>query len=110
VTDGGKTQVGGNGSGVGILVNAAESRQGTSTDSLSALTEKIRTKKTSTDPVLQGQISEQTVCAAQRMEDQQKKFALARACGHGRQRKTTPEPAPSKQQPSSQAKSKKNER
>jgi hypothetical protein len=33
-TDGGKTQAGGNGSGVGILVNAAESRQGTSTDSL----------------------------------------------------------------------------
>jgi hypothetical protein len=34
VTDGGKTQVRGNGSGVGILVNEAESRQGTSTDSL----------------------------------------------------------------------------
>jgi hypothetical protein len=109
VTDGGKTQVGGNGSGVGILVNAAESRQ-EQAPIHSALTEKIRTKKTSTDPVLQGQISEQTVCAAQRMEDQQKNFALARACGHGRQRKTTPEPAPSKQQPSSQAKSKKNER
>jgi hypothetical protein len=75
VTDDGKTQAGGNGSGVRILVNAAESRQGTSTDSL-------RTHR---------------------------KIALARACGHGRQLKTTLELTPLKQQPSSQAKSKKNE-
>jgi hypothetical protein len=71
VTDGGKTQAGGNGSGV----NVAKSTQGTSTDSL-------RTHR---------------------------KITLARACGHGRQLKTTLESTPSKQQPSSQVKSRKNE-